>query len=61
MPTYNFYCDESCHLEKDKTPFMLIAYVSSAYNQVRMHNDNIRKIKLNGVLSPNPVTLFIAN
>lgn len=45
MPTYNFYCDESCHLEKDKTPFMLIAYVSSAYNQVRMHNDNIRKIK----------------
>ncbi len=43
--TFNFYCDESCHLEKDKTPFMLIAYVSSAYNQVRMHNDNIRKIK----------------
>lgn len=43
--TFNFYCDESCHLEKDKTPFMLIAYVSSAYNQVKMHNNNIRKIK----------------
>jgi hypothetical protein len=43
--TFNFYCDESCHLEKDKTPFMLIAYVSSAYNQVKMHHDNIRKIK----------------
>jgi hypothetical protein len=26
---------------------MLIAYVSSAYNQVQMHNDNIRKIKQN--------------
>lgn len=45
--TFNFYCDESCHLEKDKTPFMLIAYVSSAFNQVRMHNDNMRKIKQN--------------
>jgi len=43
--TFNFYCDESCHLENDKTPFMLIAYVSSAYNQVKMHNDNIRQIK----------------
>lgn len=43
--TYNFYCDESCHLEKDKNSFMLIAYVSSAYNQIRMHNENIRKIK----------------
>ncbi len=43
--TFNFYCDESCHLEKDGAPFMLIAYVSSAYNQVKMHNDNIRKIK----------------
>lgn len=43
--TYNFYCDESCHLEKDGAPYMLIAYVSSAYNQVKMHNDNIRTIK----------------
>ena len=45
MATFNLYCDESCHLEKDQSAFMLIAYISSAYNQVRMHNDNIRKIK----------------
>lgn len=43
--TFNFYCDESCHLEKDGSPYMLIAYVSSAYNQVKMHNNNIRIIK----------------
>lgn len=43
--TFNFYCDESCYLENDRTPFMLIAYVSSAYNQVRMHNENIRDLK----------------
>lgn len=45
MKTFNFYCDESCHLENDKQPFMLIGFVSSAYNQVKLHNDNIRKIK----------------
>ncbi len=44
--TFNFYCDESCHLENDKMPFMLISYVSSAYNQVRLHNQNIRNLKL---------------
>ena len=43
--TFNFYCDESCHLENDKMPFMLIAYVSSAYNQVKLHNRNIRALK----------------
>lgn len=41
MKTFNFYCDESCHLENDHLPFMLIGYVSSAYNQVKLHKDNI--------------------
>jgi hypothetical protein len=45
MKTFNFYCDESCHLENDHKKYMLIGYVSSAYNQVRLHNDNIRKLK----------------
>jgi hypothetical protein len=45
MKTFNFYCDESCHLEKDREPFMLIAYVSSAHNQVKLHSQNIRKAK----------------
>jgi hypothetical protein len=45
MKTFNFYCDESCHLENDKMPYMLISYVSSAYNQVKLHSENIRKIK----------------
>lgn len=43
--TFNFYCDESCHLQNDHQPFMLIAYVSSAYNQVKIHHENIRNIK----------------
>lgn len=44
--TFNFYCDESCHLEKDKYPFMLISYVSSSYNQVKFHSRNIRALKI---------------
>ncbi|MCH5690090.1 DUF3800 domain-containing protein [Niabella sp. W65] len=32
-------------MEKDKNPFMLIGYISSAYNQVSLHHDNIRQIK----------------
>jgi hypothetical protein len=50
--TFNFYCDESCHLENDRQPYMLIGYISSAYNQVKMHSQNIRQIKEeHGVLS----------
>lgn len=44
--TFNFYCDESCHLENDHFKFMLIAYVSSAYNQVKLHSRYIRELKL---------------
>jgi len=39
--TFNFYCDESTHLENDGFPFMLIAYVSSAWNQIKLHSENI--------------------
>lgn len=43
--TFNFYCDESCHLENDRMPFMLIGYVSCAYNQVKLHSSNIKNLK----------------
>ncbi|MFM2230350.1 MAG: hypothetical protein RL607_1608 [Bacteroidota bacterium] len=43
--TFNFYCDESCHLERGDEKYMLISYVSCAYNQVKIHNDFIRQIK----------------
>ena len=45
MKTFNFYCDESCHLENDNFPYMLIGYVSSAYNQVKLHTDKIKQLK----------------
>ena len=42
---YNVYCDESCHLENDNFPYMLIGYVSSAYNQVKLHTEKIKQLK----------------
>lgn len=43
--TFNHYCDESCHLENDKMPFMLLAYTSVAYNQIKNHKERIKAIR----------------
>ncbi|MRJ11707.1 DUF3800 domain-containing protein [Ornithobacterium rhinotracheale] len=43
--TFNFYCDESCHIERDGFPYMLLSFVSTPYNQLKLHNDRIRSIK----------------
>ena len=43
--TFNIYCDESCHIEHDHKPYMFLGKVSSAYNQVRFHTENIKEIK----------------
>ncbi len=45
MKTFNYYCDESCHLENDKMPYMVISYISCAYNQVKLHQENIKALK----------------
>lgn len=42
--TFNFFCDESTHLENDGFPFMIISYVSSAWPQVSLHSQNIRRL-----------------
>lgn len=43
--TFNFYCDESCHLENDKNQYMLISYISVAYNQVAIHHSKIKELQ----------------
>ena len=43
--TFNFYCDESTHLENDGHRYMILSYVSTPYNQLRKHNQEIREIK----------------
>jgi len=46
MKTFNLYCDESCHLERDKMPFFLLGYISVPYNQVELAKERIKEIKL---------------
>jgi len=43
--TFNFYCDESTHLENDGFPYMIIAYVSSAWNQIKLHSQYIYHLR----------------
>src|SRR5690606_20359918 len=43
VKTFNFYCDESCHLENDNMKYMIIGYTSCAYNQVKLHSKNLRE------------------
>lgn len=45
MKTFNMYCDESCHLENDHKPYMLIGYTAVAYNQLEGHTERIKNIK----------------
>jgi len=46
MGTYNIYCDESTHIENDGQPYMILSYISSPYHLLKMHNKNIRELKL---------------
>ncbi|MCR5568921.1 MAG: DUF3800 domain-containing protein [Paludibacteraceae bacterium] len=42
--TFNIYCDESTHLIADGHPYMLLGYVSVAYNQITMAKKHISEI-----------------
>ncbi len=47
MPTktFNMYCDESTHIASDGFPYMIIGYVSSAWNQVKIHSRYIKNLR----------------
>lgn len=44
--TFNIYCDESTHIEKDREPHMILSYISTPYHLLKMHNKNIREMKI---------------
>jgi len=43
--TFNLYCDESTHLQNDRQPYMIIAYVGCAYNQLKQFKQHIKLIR----------------
>lgn len=45
MKTFNYYCDESCHLPGDKMQYMMLGYVAVPYNQLKRHKERIKAIK----------------
>jgi hypothetical protein len=49
--TYNIYCDESCHLENDKIPVMVLGAVWCLGDSVRTIAERIRELKVKNGLS----------
>jgi hypothetical protein len=43
--TFNIYCDESCHIENDHKKYMFLGSTSVAYNQVKLHTEQIKELK----------------
>jgi hypothetical protein len=52
MTTYNVYCDESCHLEHDHQPIMVLGAVWCPTEKVREISVSLRDIKKAHSLSP---------
>jgi len=52
MTTYNVYCDESCHLEQDHIPVMVLGAVWCPQNISKRIGRDIRAIKENHNLKP---------
>ena len=48
---YNIYCDESCHLENDKIPVMVLGAVWCPLNSARTIAQSIRELKVKNGLS----------
>ncbi|MCH7805818.1 MAG: DUF3800 domain-containing protein [Proteobacteria bacterium] len=51
--TYNIYCDESCHLENDGFPIMVLGGVWCDATKVKTYSDDIRNLKESHNLSRN--------
>ena len=52
MPTYNIYCDESCHLENDHQKVMVLGAIWCPLQSVRDTSTQLRKIKVAHGLRP---------
>lgn len=50
--TYNLYCDESCHLENDSQPVMVLGTIWCRKDKTREIFRRIREIKVKHSLSP---------
>ncbi len=50
---YSIYCDESCHLERDRIPVMVLGAVWCRADRVREVSERVRELKIShGLLDP---------
>ncbi len=42
---YNYYCDESCHLENDKKQYMVLGYVSVPTYRVKTFKEDLKGLR----------------
>lgn len=49
--TYNIYCDESCHLENDRSPVMVLGAVVCPHENIPEVHKRLREIKTRHALS----------
>lgn len=47
VKTFNFYCDESSHIENDHKNFMVIGYIAVPFNKIKDSKEKIHKIRTN--------------
>lgn len=52
MTEYNFYCDESCHLEHDDSNVMVLGAVWCPKEKRHEINERIKQIKIRNAISP---------
>lgn len=45
MKTINIYCDESCHIEHDHKPYMLLSYLSVSHNYIEPFKKMLYSLK----------------
>ncbi len=48
----NFYCDESCHLEHDRSKYMILGMVYCLKRDVKFINNKIKEIKIKNGITP---------
>jgi len=49
---YNIYCDESCHLENDHMPVMVLGAIWCSLDKTRKINEQVREIKNSHGIKP---------
>ena len=43
---YNYYCDESCHLQKDGKRFMVLGYIAAPLHKIEQMKGELKSLRV---------------